>query len=159
MLSDYPPFLLAYVIISMVTPVLCWVWGGGPERYGAGLALWIHVAFSYGAWKIGDVYVDSTIEDALQAAAFGWLALRSNRWWPFVAAIACAFSLLIHLLTMVTDISWGAAVSARVGLGLLLYAGLMAGVLERWLAGEIPASRGKVWRRRAGPHEGRARGA
>lgn len=153
MLSDYPPFVLALVIIAMATPAVCWLWGGPAERYGAGLVLWSELAFSYRVWLIGDVYVDTTIEDALEAAGFGWLAFRSNRWWPFVATIAAVFALLVHVLTMVTDISWDAAVSARVGLGLLLYTALTAGVLERWLAGEVPAGRDTVWRRRVGTGE------
>lgn len=151
MLSGYPPFVLALAVTSLVTPVACWMWGGRPERFGIGLALWTDLAFSYATWQVGDVYVDSTIADAIEAAAFGWLAFRSNRWWPFVATVACVFSLLVHLLTMVTDISWDAAVSARVGLGLLFYAALAAGPLERWLAGEAPAGRDRTWRRRVAP--------
>lgn len=151
MLPGIPPFVLALAVISLVTPVICWAWGGRPERYGAGLALWTNLAFTSPTWLIGDVYVDSFIEDMIEAAGFGWLAFRSNRWWPFVATIAAVFALLVHVLTMVTDISWDAAVSARVGLGLLLYVALTAGALERWLAGEPSAAAFSVWRRRKVP--------
>ncbi len=151
MLDGIPPFVLAHAVISLVAPVVCWAWGGPAERFGAGLALWSELIFSYRIWLIGDVYVDSFIEDGLEAAAFGWLAFRSNRWWPFVVAIAAVFSVVVHVLTVVTDISWDAAISARVGLGLLFYVALTAGVLERWLARERPAAAVAVWRRRKVP--------
>ena len=136
------------MIVSLAVPVACWTWGGRAERLGAGLALWIHFAFAHHAWMIGDVYVDSTIEDIFSVVAFGWLIFRSDRWWPYVATTGCILSLLVHVLTMVTDISWDAAVSARVGLGYLFYAGLLLGVAGRGRAGEEPGSRRAVWRRR-----------
>lgn len=105
---------------------------------------------TYNDWVIGDVYVDSTIEDTLKMLFFGWLAFRSDRWWPFVAAAAMVLMLLVHILSMVTDISWDAAVSARVGLELLAYVTLLAGVAERWMAGERRAGAGLQWRRRVG---------
>ncbi len=141
---------MALSVISLLAPVVAWLWGGRPERFGAGAALWLHFAFAHHTWMIGDVYVDSTIEDIIGIAAFGWLFFRSDRWWPFVAITAHVLSLLVHVLTMVTDITWDAAVSARVGHGLLFYVALMAGVAERWLAGEARVNASSVWRRRSG---------
>ncbi|MEJ6789679.1 hypothetical protein BrevBR_09000 [Brevundimonas sp. BR2-1] len=92
-------------------------------------------------WRIGDVYLDSAIEDVLWTVFFGWMAFRSDRWWPFAATAAMGLVVLVHLLTMVTDISWGAAVSARVGLGIVANLAVLAGVVERWMAGEAPVSR------------------
>ena len=138
---------MALMVISLAAPMVCWRWGGRPERFGAGVALWIQFVFSQHTWRIGDVYVDSMIEDSLLLAAFVWLVFRSRRWWPFMALTACVLSLLVHVLTITTDISWGAAASARVGLGLLFYVALLTGVAERWLAGEEPAWLQATWRR------------
>lgn len=115
------------------------------------MALWVYFIFAPYTWRVGDIYLDSTIEDLVLTLAFGWLALRSDRWWPFAATAACGLSLLVHGLTVTTDITWGAAVSARVGLGLLFYLSLAAGVWERWLAGETPAIHGAQWRPRKTP--------
>lgn len=99
-------------------------------------------------WMVGDVYIDTTIEDSLGLLIFGWLAFRSNRWWPLVATAAFTLNVLVHLLTMMTDISWDAAVSARVGQGIVLHVALLAGAAERWLAGERAVSVSRTWRRR-----------
>lgn len=87
-------------------------------------------------WNIGDVIVDPAVEDTLMLLIFGWLAVKSNRWWPFVVTATTALTVLVHLLSIVTDISWDAAISARVGLALLMYVAMLGGVAERWLAGE-----------------------
>ncbi|HVL40658.1 MAG TPA: hypothetical protein VM348_00780 [Brevundimonas sp.] len=102
-------------------------------------------------WVIGDIYVDSIVEGTLEFLFMGWLVLRSDRWWPFVATAATGLIVLVHVFTVVTDISWGAALSARVGLELLEYAALLAGVAERWMAGERPIIEGLRWRERVRP--------
>jgi len=128
--------------------IVAWRWGGQPERFAVGVLLVLWIVFRSFRWIVGDVYVDSTIEDSLGLLIFGRLAFRSNRWWPFVATAALSLNVLVHVLTMVTDISWDAAVSARVGLGLLIYVALLAGAGERWLAGEPAVSVSRIWRRR-----------
>ena len=119
-----------------------WLRGGHPERFGVAVVLLIYLALGPTQhWTIGDIYVDSIIEDMLEFLFMGWLALRADRWWPFVATAATALIVLVHVLTLVTDISFIASVSARVGLELLEYLALLAGVAERWMAGEAPVSR------------------
>lgn len=144
------------VVVSLT---IGWLWGGHTERFGAAALLLCWMVFGPLMWTVGDVYVDSMIEDTLVLLFLVGLALRSNRWWPFVAASAAALTVLVHIFTIITDISWGAAVSARVGFGLVTYTALLAGVAERWLAGERPVSGGKLWRRRrpagAGVRSGR----
>lgn len=135
-------------MLAFVAMPIGWLWGGHSERFGATALLLCWVVFGPLMWRIGDVYVDSAMEDTILLLIFGGLALRSNRWWPFLAASALALTVLIHVFTIVTDISWDAAVSARVGFGLLTYTALLVGVAERWLAGERPVSDGKLWRRR-----------
>lgn len=94
--------------------------------------------------------------DALAAASasvitliFTSLALRSGRWWPFVTATALILMLLVYVLELVTtDLTRYAASSAQLGLWLVVYLSLLAGVSERWLAGEPAASAAAIWRRR-----------
>jgi hypothetical protein len=120
-----------------------WLKGGHPERLAVAVLLLTEPVISNPLvhWRIDDIYLDSTIEDALRSLFLGWLAFRSDRWWPYVATAAMALTVLVHILTVVTDISWDAAVSARVGLALLMYVTLLAGVAERWMAGEAPVCR------------------
>ena len=112
--------------------------GGRPERFGVAVLIPLRLVFANPdvTWNIGDVIVDSAVEDTLMLLIFGWLAVKSNRWWPFVVTATTALTLLVHFLSIVTDISWDAAVSARVGLALLMYVAMLGGVAERWLAGE-----------------------
>ncbi len=122
--------------------IVGWMKGGHPERFGVAVILLSYLALGpLQRWTIGDVYVDSIIENSLVLLFLGWLALRSDRWWPFVATAAMSLIVVVHICTIVTDISWDAAVSARVGLNLLLYVALLGGVAERWMAGEARVSR------------------
>lgn len=138
---------MALCVLAFVAMTVGWLWGGHVERFGAAVLLLSWLAFGPIMWRIGDVYVDSAIEDTLLLLIFGGLAFRSNRWWPFVAASALALTVLVHIFTIMTDISWAAAVSARVGFGLVTYTALLAGVAERWLAGERSVSGREPWRR------------
>jgi hypothetical protein len=150
------PFVIALTATFFAAVIAGWLRGGHPERLAAAVLLLTRpvIVNPLVSWRIGDVYLDSTIEDVLWTLFFGWLAFRSDRWWPFAATAAMALVVLVHILTMVTDISWAAAVSARVGLGMLAYLAVLAGVAERWMAGEAPVSRierdGPPWRRRVG---------
>lgn len=81
---------------------------------------------------------------------FLWLAFRSDRWWPFATAAALSLGVLVALLELVVGpgLSRYAAASAQLGLWLVVYATLLAGVGERWLAGETPVSGTAIWRPR-----------
>lgn len=75
------------------------------------------------------------------------LALRSDRWWPFVTAAALVLLVMVNLLEWTTaDLSRYAAESARLGLWILVYLGLIAGAAEHWLAGDRPARGMAPWR-------------
>lgn len=79
------------------------------------------------------------------------MALRSNRWWTLVVAAASALCVLLDFLDWVhPGLSTYAAVSAQLGLWCVVHLALLAGVLERWLAGEAAVSDTAVWRRRRG---------
>lgn len=105
----------------------------------------------YRDWRIGDggfdlaLYIDMAEDQAVGRAVvmliFGWLAFRSPRWWPLAVTASLALIVLVHLLTILTPIAYNAGASARIGLWFVVYAALLAGVVERWLAGEPPISR------------------
>ena len=82
--------------------------------------------------------------------AFGWLAFRTDRWWPIAATALMALCILVRLMGLMNpDLSRFAIMSAVLGFWILLYAVLLAGVAERWLAGEPAVSRTRRWRRRS----------
>ncbi|MDI6624807.1 MAG: hypothetical protein QME55_08755 [Brevundimonas sp.] len=99
-------------------------------------------------WRIDDFYWGVAAQAVAVMFILGWLALRSNRWWPLVAAAAVVLIVLVHGLTIVTSITPAAAVSARVGLWMVVNIALLAGVAERWLAGERAVGDRRTWRRR-----------
>jgi len=134
--------MVATIVAFFAAVIVGWMRGGHPERLGVAVIFSTYLASGlWRSWTIGDVHVDVAITDALLLLFLGWLTLRSDRWWPFVATAALALTVLVHIFTIVTDISWNAAVSARIGLRLLGNLALMAGVAERWMAGEAPVSR------------------
>lgn len=146
------PFMVATIAAFFAAVIVGWMKGGHAERLGVAVILSSYLASGlWRSWIIGDVHVDVAITDALVLLFLGWLTLWSDRWWPFVATAAMALTVLVHIVTIVTDISWNAAVSARIGLKLLGNLTLLAGVAERWAAGEEPVSAGLLWRRRARP--------
>lgn len=97
-------------------------------------------------------WVDSPVleaaEDILLLTIFGWLAFRGGRWWPFAVAASLVLMGMVHLLSALTSMGRYDALSARLGLWILIYVTVLVGVGERWLAGERPVSDGLQWRRR-----------
>jgi len=84
----------------------------------------------------------------LMLVVFILLAVRGVRWWPAVTVGALALIVTVDLLTVMAPIGRDAVLSARMGLWFLIYATLLAGVMERWLAGERPVSEARRWRER-----------
>lgn len=85
------------------------------------------------------------------AGVFTGLAFKSDRWWPFVATASLMLSVLVFLLEWAgPGLSRYAAGSAQIGLWMVVYLALFAGVAERWLAGE-PAAAGQEIRRARRP--------
>lgn len=81
---------------------------------------------------------------------FIWLSFRSGRWWPLAATSALVLCAMVFVLEWLNpSLSRYAAVSARIGLWMVVYLALLAGVAERWLAGERAVSGTAVWRRRS----------
>ena len=82
---------------------------------------------------------------------FIWLSFRSGRWWPLAATPALILCVMVFVLEWLNpDLSRYAAASARIGLWMVVYLVLLAGVAERWLAGEKPVCGAAIWRRRFG---------
>ena len=129
-------------LASFVAFTVGWLKGGHPERFGVAVLLFHGLTeLFYRDWLIGDVDAGIAAGQVVLTLIFGWLALRSTRWWPLAMTASLVLVLLVHLLTITTPISYFAAASARIGLWLLLYVILLAGVSERWLTGEAPVSR------------------
>lgn len=150
--------------MAFIAFVVGWLKGGHPERFGVAVMLFHSVADElYRDWRLGGEITEAlwfavpdeqAVGRAVLTLAVGWLAFRSTRWWPLAATAALALIVLVHVLAMVTPISYNAAVSARVGLWLVLYLLLLIGVAERWMAGEAPISR--IGRARSGRRQGAA---
>lgn len=81
--------------------------------------------------------------------AFGWLAFRVDRWWPIAVTALLGLCVLVRIIGMANpDLSRFAMISALLGFWIVIYLVVLAGVVERWLAGEDSVSGGKTWRRR-----------
>lgn len=134
----------------MLSVFLGWFRGGRTERLGVGLLLLDYLLS--GSFAFGRIEGAGTVElvsESMVALAFLWLALRSDRWWPFVVAASMVLIGMVVFLERVTqDISWYASESAQLGLWMLIWLAPTLGVGERWLAGEKPAGAAAVWRPR-----------
>ncbi|HEY0600655.1 hypothetical protein [Brevundimonas sp.] len=119
---------------------VAWFRGGRPERFAAGvLVLGGLLAGPANAWRVGGVFPLWLALDGGSLLIFVWLAFRSDRWWPMVAASSYGLIVLAQAIRL-TDPTFShyAMVSAHVGLGYVTDLSLLFGVWERWLAGEQP---------------------
>lgn len=124
--------------------------GGHPERFGA-LVLLIDSAVSKlgDHWNIREAVSVAAAQDFVVMLAFGWLAIRTDRWWPIAATALMALCVLVRLMGMINpDLSRFAMLSAILGFWILLYIVVLGGVAERWLAGEPAVSGKRLWSRR-----------
>jgi hypothetical protein len=123
--------------------VLAWIKGGHPERLGA---LLLSAAFVLSATAprllvAGDLMLIDAIADLALLAIFLWMSLKGDRWWPFLAAASLFLTGVVHAaMILVPELDTRADLSARLGLTLLTVLALLAGVGERWLAGEQPVA-------------------
>lgn len=138
-------------MLSLVAVTAAWVKGGHPERLGA---LVIMAAFAVSFWtheiRIGDFYAGDAVVDLALAGVFVWMSVTRDRWWPLFMSAILGLTLLVYVASLtVPGVGPYAAVSARVGLGILTALTLLAGAGERWLAGERPVSATAVWGHRS----------
>jgi hypothetical protein len=143
------PFVLLYLVAGLSALATAWLKGGHPERLGAvfWLAGWM-AALPLNDVRFGDLRWAIAIVDVISFAAFLWLALRRERWWPL--GVCACFVLIagVHLSALlIPEITPLGEASAQLGLGMLTVLMLASGAFERWLAGEAPASASAVWHR------------
>ncbi len=150
------PFLVALMILTWVTFAVGWLGGGHTERFAVTVVFCDYVLTRATAGMSGGHELVA-VSETVVAAIFIWLALRSSRWWTLVASAALMLCVVVFVLEwMHPGVSRDTAISARIGLWMVVSLSLLAGVRERWLAGEAAVSPLTVWRRR--PVAGRSRG-
>lgn len=128
---------------SLAVFALAWLKGGHPERLGALVmsAAFVMAAVAPPVLVAGDLILFDAIADVALLAIFLWMSLKGDRWWPFLAAAAMFLTGVVHsAMILVPELDTRADLSARLGLTLLMVLALLAGVGERWLAGERPVS-------------------
>ncbi len=136
--------------MAFVAFVLGWLRGGHPERFGVMVLLVDHVGATHLFAWVHSFALEAAL-DVLLLTIFGGLAFRGGRWWPYVVTAALALIVTVHLLAGLTWIGRYDALSARIGLWILVYATVLVGVGERWLAGDRAVSEDLSWRRRVSP--------
>ncbi|NJC40537.1 peptidoglycan/LPS O-acetylase OafA/YrhL [Brevundimonas alba] len=151
------PFQTAALVATLLTLLIAWFRGGHPERFGAAVVLvWLAaqllavagvIPFPLTRFEVAYVPVYDTLVESALLAAFVFMAMKGSRWWPFAAAAVMVLGVLIYVaLPFVPHLRGRPQISAHLGLVLALDLSLLAGVGERWLAGEPAASRLAIWR-------------
>lgn len=141
------PFVLLYLVVSLVAMALIWLKGGHPERLGVVFWLvgWV-LQVPLNDIRVGDLRWGVALVDLASLAAFLWLALRYERWWPLGVSACLVLVVTTHLAALlVPEITPLGEASAQLGFGMLTVVIQATGVFERWLAGERPASATAVW--------------
>ncbi|GAA0870306.1 hypothetical protein GCM10009116_21420 [Brevundimonas basaltis] len=137
-------------LFGLIAHVLGWVafalagWKGGQtERLGAAVLVCDYLlTIGVARLPIAAPHRAAMLAPLLTALALIWMSFRLDRWWLLVAAAAVCLCGLVTLLEILRpDVSLYAALSAQLGLWAVTYLALIAGVAERWLAAERPASR------------------
>lgn len=125
-------------MLCLIAVVAAWLKGGPVERMGATALLLVFVisvvAHPIRMWNvhIGDAALDVGL-----MLFFGWLAFSRDRWWPLPMTAVMALTVMVHVaMFLIPTLGHYADISARIGLGILMALTLLAGVGERWLAGE-----------------------
>lgn len=144
------PFSIFLLILSLAVFLIAWLKGGHAERAGVLICILAYLASYAGrGLMIDKLHVGDAVADVIVTGAFAWLALRSNRWWPFAATASMILMLLVHAsMVLVPGLTVRGDMAARMGLSVVLILSLFAGVGERWLAGERPVSESATWTRR-----------
>ncbi len=143
------PFVLLYLVTSLAVLAIAWTRGGHPERLGVLIFLigWM-VSLPLNDVRIGGLRVGVVLADTGCLAAFLWLALKRERWWPLGVCACMVLILAVHLSSvLMPGVTALGETSAQLGLGMLAVLIQGAGVFERWLAGEAPASAQAIWKR------------
>ncbi|GAA0655280.1 hypothetical protein [Brevundimonas lenta] len=150
------PFQTFYLLLSLAVFAFAWMRGGHTERTGVALFILAFI-FSFAVqpitlnhFRLGEAFVDGAFFLALV-----WLALRRDRWWTLACAAFGALTLMAHAVIFLTPdltpMHIRVDVAARWGIGVLMILCLAAGVLERWMAGEAPATESARWGRTMRP--------
>ena len=147
------PFQVGLLILEFAVITVAWIRGGHPERMGAAtILIWDAASIGAPAWLqdigIGEIMLFKMALEIAVLAVFVRMALKGGRWWPFAVSAVMALSVFVYLaLILVPEFDRRAEISAHVGLAAALDLALLAGVVERWLAGERPVSADR-WRPR-----------
>lgn len=147
------PFQIFYLVLSLTVFALAWMRGGHTERAGVAILVCAYVVSLVAQYiHLNGFRIAEAAIDLLVLAGFGWLAMRRDRWWTLAATALATLVMVAHAMTFLTpDLQpqqIRADIAARWGIGALVVLCLGAGVLERWMAGEAPASRLADWKPR-----------
>ena len=137
-----PPTQLFFLISTLVILPIAWLKGGHPERAGVAVLLLTYVAAVFlQPLRIDRFFLGYAITDLAMMAALVSMTLRYDRWWLFLASAAQGLSVLSYLtLLSRPELTVRENIAAQWVFGLISLYALLAGVLERWLAGEPPAA-------------------
>ncbi len=141
-----PAFQAFFLVSTLVVFAWAWLKGGHAERHGV-LVLMIAFVASVLVQDIGQDVGDGRyryaviVVDVILTVVLLRMALTRDRWWLLVATAGQLLQVLAHAsLFLNPDLSLRDNIAVRWVFGMLTLYSLLAGVLERKLAGEAAVS-------------------
>jgi len=137
-----PPTQLFFLVSTVVILPIAWLRGGHPERMTAAILLFNYLAglvLQFG--RVGEFMFGLAAADVILLGVLGWLTLRFDRWWLFLATAAQGLVVLAYVAVLTSsEITARENIVAQWVFGLITLYALLGGVFERWLAGERAAA-------------------
>ncbi|WP_029416630.1 hypothetical protein [Brevundimonas bacteroides] len=128
-------FQLFYLVSTFAVWAIVWWKGAKPERLGVLLLI-----ANYTLGGLLDplrLWWTLPLNDLACVAVLLWMAFRFDRWWILAAAAAHLLLIVVHI-SVLSDpsLDMRVYVASRWVFGVIGLYALLAGALERWLAGE-----------------------
>lgn len=127
---------IAWWAIAILVFGAALVWGGRPERQGAIIMFAAYLATPFvGAWTHPGLATGVLSVDAALALGLLLLSLRHARWWLLLACANQLLVVLAHLTSLMDNSIWTrAAITSRIGFGLMVLFALAVGIGEAHIA-------------------------
>jgi hypothetical protein len=127
---------IAWWAIAILVFGAALLWGARPERQGTVMMFVAYLATPIaGVWTHPGLATGVLVVDTALAIGLLLLSLRHARWWLLLACANQSLVVMAHLTSLMDENIWTrAAITSRIGFGLMVLFALAAGIGEARIA-------------------------